>query len=75
MTSDIMPTIFDSVGLDLPLESGRASLIGDDFPDRPVRLYHFYDKDDFGLPDGTVTRFAVTEAGLEKDEGVPVPRP
>jgi hypothetical protein len=70
-----MPTIFDSVGLDLPLESGRASLIGDDFPERPVRYYHFYDKDGSGLPDGAVTRFAVTDDGLEKDEAVPVPKP
>jgi hypothetical protein len=75
MTSDIMPTVFESIGLDLPLESGRASLLGDDFPDRPVRHYHFYDKDDSGLPDGAVTRFSVTEEGIEKDESVPVPRP
>ena len=74
-TSDIMATVFDSVGLDVPLGPGRASLIGDDFPDRPVRYYHFYDKDAFGMPDGAVTRFTVTGDGLEKDRSVPVPSP
>lgn len=74
-TSDVMPTVFDSIDLELPPSSGRASLIGPDFPDRPVRYYHFYDKDQFGLPDGKVVRFEVTDEGLSKGEAVPVPTP
>jgi hypothetical protein len=76
LTTDIVPTIFDSVGLPDEPASGRASLIAAEFPDRPQRYYHFYDKSGQGLPEGKVVRFAVDADGqLSKGESISVPSP
>jgi hypothetical protein len=73
MTTDVMPTIFDSVGLPVHVGEDRVSLLADEFPERPERAYHFYDKGAFGLPDTQVVRFLERDGVLTEDGPVPVP--
>ena len=75
MTTDVMATIFDSVDVPFEATSGRASLIGEDFPDRPERYYHFYDRADFGLP-AELVRYVIADGVLTKEPAtIPVPAP
>jgi hypothetical protein len=72
--TDIMPTVFDSVDLELELRDGRTSLLGANLPHREVRFYHFYDKRDDHLPDGEVVRFVISEGAIAVDRTISLPK-
>jgi hypothetical protein len=72
--TDIMPTVFDSVDLELELRDGRTSLLGANPPHREVRFYHFYDKRDDHLPDGEVVRFVISEGAIAVDRTISLPK-
>jgi hypothetical protein len=74
LLSDIMPTIFDSVGIDAPSGPSRTSLLAPEPVGERDRWYYFYEMragDD--RPDGSMTRYRVVEDGLVLDGSIPVP--
>jgi hypothetical protein len=73
MVTDIMPTIFDASGLTGLSQPGRTSLLDEDFPARPVRYYHMYDKAEDWLPDGELKRYAIRAGRLTFDRNIAVP--
>lgn len=73
--ADIMPTVFDSVGVAYVPKDGRTSLLAKQLPDRSTRYYHFYDKGDDGLPDGELTRFVIERDELHFDSIIKLPPP
>lgn len=73
LLTDIMPTVFDSAGVQYEPGDGRTSLLARQLPMRTTRYYHFYDKDLEGLPDGSLTRFVVGSESLEFDKVITLP--
>lgn len=74
LLSDVMPTIFDSVGLDLAPTPTRSSLLGEEVVGERERWYYFYEmRNGDDRPDGSMSRFRVVDGGLVRDEVVPVP--
>lgn len=67
MVTDVMPTIFDSVGLSIDGPSDRASVLGNHFPERAVRFFNFYSSRD-GSPSGPIRRYAITADEFLLDE-------
>jgi hypothetical protein len=65
---DVLPTIFDSVGLELDVPPDRTSLLADALPTRPVRYFHFYAINGKGDLEGPIRRYAITEDGMALDE-------
>ncbi len=72
-TDDVLATIFDGVGLPLRAAGDRASLLAADFPRRPTRYYHFYDKDRRTIVRGPLQRFAIRGDVVTFDRTIPVP--
>ena len=75
MLTDVMPTVFDSLGLPFEVGEGRTSLLADELPQRRERYYHFYDKGDDGLPDGEIARYVISDGELKSDTTITVPMP
>jgi arylsulfatase A-like enzyme len=73
--TDVVPTVFDSVGLEFKSRDGRTSLLSASPPSRGVRFYHFYDKRDDHLPDGEVVRFVISDEGIAVDRTISLPAP
>jgi hypothetical protein len=73
MTTDIMPTVLDSVGVDPGAADGRTSLLAVPLPERIQRYYHFYEQDPSELPDGALHRYVISESALAPDRTIPVP--
>jgi hypothetical protein len=73
--TDVMPTVFDSLGLPFEVGEGRTSLLADKLPERRERYYHFYAKGDDGLPDGEIARFVISDGELTSDTIITVPMP
>lgn len=70
---DVMPTVFDALGVDHPFSGNRYSLLADPEPDRE-RFYHFYDRaEGHHIVDGAVVRYRVEPGGLVRDREIPVP--
>lgn len=70
---DVLPTIADALGWEHEPKDGRASLLSDDFPERPLRPYHFYDTAGERVAAGDLHRFLITGDEIEFDRAVPVP--
>jgi hypothetical protein len=73
LVTDIMPTVFDSIGIPFVALDGRVSLVGDHLPNRPTRFYHFYNKGDDGLPDGELTRYVIEDDEIRLDAVIQLP--
>ena len=71
--TDVVPTVFDSVGLEFNSRDGRTSLLSEAPPQREARFYHFYDKRDDHLPDGEVVRFVISDEGIAVDRTISLP--
>ena len=67
---DVLPTVFDSVGLELDVAEGRTSLLHEPLPARSVRYFHFYSVNSSGHPSGPIRRYAITEQGTSLDEAI-----
>ena len=65
---DVLPTIFDSVGLELEVAEDRTSLLREPLPARSVRYFHFYAVNVANVPAGPIRRYAITEEGMSLDE-------
>lgn len=72
--TDLMSTVFDSVGIQYLPGDGRTSLLASPLPERTTRYYHFYEKADDGLPDGELTRFTIDSGGFSFDSIITLPR-
>lgn len=73
LLTDIIPTVFDSIGAPYVSTNGRVSLLGDDLPERTTRYYHFYDKGDDGLPDGELARYVIEGNEFRFDAKIELP--
>jgi hypothetical protein len=73
LLSDIMPTVFDSIGADVDVPQGRTSLLADDLPERPEREYYFYRPGPDDLPAGEVEHYTVRDGAMTVDEPIPIP--
>ena len=73
--TDVMPTVFDSVGLEFEVLDGRTSLLSATPPEREVRFYHFYDKAQDHLPDGEVVRYSIVDGAIAMDRTISLPMP
>jgi hypothetical protein len=71
--SDVMPTVFDAIGADVPVADGRVSLLAADLPSRPERLYHFYDAGPDNLPDDEVQQYVIRDGEVIVGERLAVP--
>ena len=67
MLTDIVPTVFDSIGAELDVAEGRVSLLADELPPRDERLYHFYNLGPDGLPDEEVQRHVISGEVITTD--------
>jgi hypothetical protein len=73
LLTDIMPTVFDSVGVQYEPRDGRISLLSRPLSERAISYYHFYDKDSEGLPNGKLTRFVIESGTIEFDKVISLP--
>ena len=73
LLTDIMPTVFDSIGAELDVAEGRVSLLADELPPRDERLYHFFTLGPDGLPDEEVQRYVISGEVVTTDGLIPVP--
>lgn len=70
---DIMPTIFDELGVSETFSGGRFSLLEEGPEDRP-RYYHFYRRQRDGtIVRGPLVRYRVTDDGVELDREIDLP--
>lgn len=73
LLTDVMPTLFDSIGAPLVFGDERVSLLVEQLPARPKRYYHFYDKGADGLPDGELMRYLIEGSDIRYDGIVELP--
>ncbi|MBW3619933.1 MAG: hypothetical protein KY461_06785 [Actinobacteria bacterium] len=73
LLSDVSATIHATLGLAPRFRPAGSSLLDPDFPDRPARYYHFYDKHRSRFISGPLHRYRVTDDDLELDARIEVP--